>query len=204
MATNIMNTKYRLALLYGLIGGLMCILGIIVHIWSAPSSPPNKTTTSFGGAFSLLNGNGEPITEAIFADKPRAIMFGFTYCPDVCPAGLARMKTWIEADEIKEDKINFAFITVDPERDTPEVLAKYVGYFSDKILPLSGSPQQINDMLSAYGVYAKKVPLPNDNYTMDHHSAVFLFDSAGQFVEFIYAEDAQSVAIQKLKNLIAS
>ena len=182
---------------YALVGALMFALGATFF----SSSPPPREAGGFGGAFSLLDGDGKPVTEAVFAGKPHAIMFGFTHCPDVCPAGLARMRTWLDA--LGEDKkaVRFAFVTVDPARDSPEVLSRYVGYFSPDILPLSGDKEQIGAMLKAYGVYAKKVALESGGYTMDHHSAVFLFDDDGQFKEFIYADDPQQTALEKLSRL---
>jgi len=80
-------------------------------------------------------------------------------------------------------------------------LASYVANFSDDILPLTGAPEQVAAMLKSYGVYAKKVPLNGGGYTMDHHSAVFLFDEDGRFVEFIYMDDSQDTALEKLEEL---
>ena len=94
-------------------------------------------------------------------------------------------------------------MTVDPERDTPETLARYVGSFSSEILPVSEMPENTKNILNTHGVYAKKVPLSSGGYTVDHHTAIFLFDRRGNFVEFVYHNDDEKTALKKLKRLIA-
>ena len=200
-----MSTNRRLLLIYGIVGLLMIVLGAALFVLQLPSQKiAQQESQGIGGAFSLLDGEGHSVTEAVFGDKPRALMFGFTHCPDICPAGLSRMRTWLAALDDDGMHLRFAFITVDPERDTPPILARYVGYFSDEILPLSGGRDEIAAMLKAYGVHAQKVPLDGGGYTMDHHSSIFLFDGGGRFVEFIYTDDSQAIAMKKLRALIDS
>ena len=184
--------------LYAAVGALFFLLGFF--LFSHSSSDGNGG--GIGGRFVLQDGGGGEVTERIFADKPYAMMFGFTHCPDICPTGLSRMRSWQALLGERQDDLRYAFVTVDPERDTPAVLARYVAYFSDAIIPLSGTPPQIKEMLKKYGVFAQKVPLGGDNYTIDHHSAVFLFDAAGDFVEFIYYDDNREEAMRKIKQLL--
>lgn len=87
------------------------------------------------------------------------LFFGFTYCPDVCPTTLAELQGWLEALGEDAGKLNYAFVTVDPERDTPEVMRDYVWAFDERIMPLTGSREQIDAMIKAYRVYAKKYRL---------------------------------------------
>ena len=95
-------------------------------------APQREATTALqpgaplGGAFSLIDQRGEPVTEAIFREKPSVTLFGFTHCPDVCPTGLMEMAKWAEELGPDADKLRFVFVTVDPERDTPEVLRDYI------------------------------------------------------------------------------
>jgi protein SCO1/2 len=99
-------------------------------------------------------------------------------------------------------KLNYAFVSVDPERDTPEVMRDYVGAFDDRITPLTGSREQVDAMVKAYRVYAKKVPLDDGDYTMDHSAAVYLMNADNKFVGTIaYGEDEEN-AMKKLRRLI--
>jgi protein SCO1 len=161
-----------------------------------------KPLAAIGGPFELVNGNGETVTDKDMAGKPSIYLFGFTFCPDVCPTTLSEMQGWIAALGDDADKINYAFVTVDPERDTPEVMRDYVAAFDEKIVPLSGSREQIDKVLKAYRVYSKKVPLDDGGYTMDHSAAVFLMDANNQFVGTIAYGEAEDSALQKLRRLI--
>ncbi|WP_306027182.1 SCO family protein [Stappia sp. MMSF_3263] len=158
---------------------------------------------SIGGPFTMVDAAaGRTVTEADFKGKPTAYFFGFTFCPDVCPTTLAETQMWIEKLGPDADKVNFAFVSVDPERDTPEVMRDYVAAFDDRIRPLTGSPEQVEAMLKAYRVYARRVPLDDGDYTMDHSAAVFLMDSDNRFVGTIAYEEAPENAMAKLRRLI--
>ncbi|WP_422039842.1 SCO family protein [Roseibium sp.] len=159
---------------------------------------------AIGGPFELVDGNGETVTDATFAGKPLVLFFGFTYCPDVCPTTLSELQGWIEALGPDAEKLNYAFVTVDPERDTPDVMRDYVWAFDKRIAPLTGSREQIDAVIKAYRVYAKKVPLDDGDYTMDHSAAVYLMNSDNKFVGTIAYAEAEETALQKLRRLIAN
>ncbi|WP_306140877.1 SCO family protein [Roseibium sp. MMSF_3412] len=159
---------------------------------------------AIGGPFELVDGNGETVTDATFSGKPLVLFFGFTYCPDVCPTTLSELQGWIEALGPDADKLNYAFVTVDPERDTPDVMRDYVWAFDERIYPLTGSREQIDTVIKAYRVYAKKVPLDDGDYTMDHSAAVYLMNSDNKFVGTIAYAEAEETALQKLRRLIAN
>lgn len=157
---------------------------------------------AIGGPFELVNGNGETVTDKTFAGKPTVMFFGFTYCPDVCPTTLSELQGWIEALGDDAGDLNYAFVSVDPERDTPDVMRDYVGAFDKRITPLTGSREQINSVIKAYRVYAKKVPLDDGDYTMDHSASIFLMNADNRFVGTIAYGEAEETALQKLKKLI--
>lgn len=159
---------------------------------------------AIGGPFELVDGNGETVTDATFAGKPLVLFFGFTYCPDVCPTTLAELQGWIEALGPDADKLNYAFVTVDPERDTPDVMRDYVWAFDERIYPLTGSREQIDAVIKAYRVLARKVPLDDGDYTMDHSAAVYLMNSDNKFVGTIAYAEAEETALKKLRRLIAN
>lgn len=156
-----------------------------------------------GGPFELVDQDGQPVDQTMFDGKPYALFFGFTHCPEICPTSLYEMAGWIEAMGTEADKMGFAFITVDPERDTPDVLKDYLSAFSDKIVGLTGTEEQVQSTVKSYGVLAERVPLEDGDYTMNHTASVFLMNADGSFRGTIaYGEDAD-VAQKKLSNLIA-
>ena len=159
---------------------------------------------SFGVAeYDLVDQNGNPVDETVFAGHPSALFFGFTHCPEVCPTTMAEMSAWFEAlgDEGKD--LRAYFVSIDPERDTPAVLGDYVSWVSDRITGITGDPAQIAVMAKAWGVFYEKVPLDGGDYTMDHTASVFLLDRNGAFQGTIaYREDMQT-ALGKLRNLLA-
>ncbi|MTH96118.1 SCO family protein [Roseibium sp. RKSG952] len=158
--------------------------------------------SAIGGPFELVNAKGETVTDKDFADKPKVFFFGFTFCPDVCPTTLSEVQGWMEKLGPDADKLHYAFITVDPERDTPDVIGDYVSVFDDRIEALSGSPAQVDAALKAYRVYSRKVPLDDGDYTMDHSAVVFLMDKDNRFVGTIAYEESEDTAMMKLRRLI--
>lgn len=158
---------------------------------------------AYGAPFTLVDQNGEEITEAAFRGSPSAVFFGFTHCPEVCPTTLFELDGWLKqlGDEGKD--INAFFVTVDPERDTPDVIGSYVTNVSDRITGVSGEPEKVLAMAKAFGIYWKKVDLENGDYTMDHTASVMLLDRAGDFAGTIAYGENPETAIAKLKRLAA-
>lgn len=160
----------------------------------------------FGVPFALTDQDGKPITEAALQAQPTALFFGYTHCPDVCPTTLFELDGWLKKVDPDGDKMKAYFVTVDPERDTPEILKQYVSNVSQRITGVSGDPAKVMDMVKGFRIYAKKVPIdendPNGDYTMDHTASVFLLNRGGRFKGTIaYGEDPD-VAVKKLENLI--
>ena len=161
-------------------------------------------TPEIGGDFTLVNGDGQTMTQDDFLGRPLAVFFGFTHCPDVCPTSLFEMTTWIEKLGEDAENMRFAFVSVDPERDTPEVMRDYVGSFSDVIIPLTGSREQIDEVMKAYRVYAQRVELDDGDYTMDHSAFVYLMDAEGVMHDFVNFGASEEEAMEKLRALLAA
>lgn len=153
-----------------------------------------------GGPFTLVNHHGETVTEADFAGRPMLIFFGFTYCPDVCPFSLQVMGQALSLmDEDEASQFQPILISVDPERDTPEVLAEYVtsDVFPDNLTGLTGTPEQIASVAEAYRVYYARAEDESSaaGYTMDHSSIIYLMDSQGEFADvFTHTATPQEIA----------
>lgn len=160
----------------------------------------------FGVPFQLVAQNGQPITEKAFQDKPTALFFGFTHCPEVCPTTLFELNGWLHKVDPDGTKLNGYFVSVDPERDSPELLGQYIANVTDRVKGISGPPEKVNEMIKGFKVYAKKVPVdekaPNGDYTMDHTASVFLLDNGGRFAGTIAYGENPDVAVKKLENLI--
>ncbi len=155
-----------------------------------------------GGPFELINHRGEPITNEALANRVHAIFFGFTNCPDICPTTLYETAGWLKALDQDAEKIDFYFFTVDPERDTPEVLNDYVNAFDPRITAVTGNPDEIKKAVASYKAYAQKVELGDGDYTMDHSAFVMLFNSNGAFKGTIAYGEKNETALAKLRRLI--
>ena len=184
---------------------LAAVSGVLVYQQTAGNENSGaliEPLAAIGGPFELVDGNGETVTDATFAGKPTVMFFGFTYCPDVCPTTLSELQGWMEALGDDANKLNYAFVSVDPERDTPDVMRDYVWAFDKRITPLTGSQEQVDAMIKAYRVYAKKVPLDDGDYTMDHSAAVYLMNADNKFVGTIAYQEGEDTALPKLRRLI--
>ena len=187
---------HLLALLIGLAAGILTAVLLV----ALPSGTPTTQTSGkalIGGPFSLLDPAGKRVTEKDFAGRPMLVYFGFTHCPDVCPAGLQVIAAALDQLGDKAKDMTVLFITVDPERDTPELMGEYVASFRKDIVGLSGTPEDIAAVTKAYRVYVRKVPdekLPNE-YSVDHSSFMYLMDRNGTFERhFPHSVDAKALA----------
>jgi protein SCO1 len=182
---------------------LMGILALVAVAVGALAFNATRSTggQAYGAPFELVDQKGRPVTEAAFREHPSAVFFGFTHCPEVCPTTLFEMDGWLKAlgDEGKD--IRAYFVSIDPERDTPEVLDAYVGNVSDRITGLTGEPEKVAAMAKSFGIYARKVPTDDGDYTMDHTASVLLLNSAGDFEGTIAYGESRDAAVAKLKRL---
>lgn len=155
-----------------------------------------------GGPFSAVRTDGQAITHADLKGRPHALFFGFTHCPDVCPTTLYEGSQWLKELGDDGDDVDIYFVTVDPERDTVEVLSDYLSAFDPRIKGITGSREQISQIIKKWRVFAQKVPTEDDDYTMNHTATTFLMNSKGEFVRTIaYGEDSK-VAVDKLRKLV--
>lgn len=165
---------------------------------------PGIATTgmpAIGGPFSLVSQRGERVTRDTFEGKPTAYFFGFTHCPEVCPTTLFEMSRHLKELGSDADRLNVVFVTVDPERDTPELLKTYLESFDPRIVALTGTPEELAVAAKAFRITYRKVPVEG-GYTMDHTASVIVTDAKGDLVTLIdYHEDA-STALAKLKRAV--
>ena len=177
------------------------LLLIAVLVWSqfllkddVPTAAENSRAL-IGGPFTLTNHLNEPVNDTDYQGKYRLMYFGYTYCPDICPMDLqiiADALNLLEPEIL--DQITPMFISVDPERDTVDVMATYVNYFHDNLIGLTGTVEQIEAIKSEYRVYAEKAD-NTENYIVDHTSYTYFMDKDGKFLDhFNHAEDPEKMA----------
>jgi protein SCO1/2 len=172
----------RFLLILGIfLAGLVTVTTAVLIL--SPRSPVSTAgNTAVGGAFRLVDQAGRVVTEQDLKGRPSLIFFGFTHCPDICPTTLFEVSEVLTRLGADAERVNAVFITVDPERDTPELLGKYLGSFHPRLIGLSGDATATEAVIRAYRVYARKVPLEKGGYTMDHTAAVYLMNKDGAFI----------------------
>jgi protein SCO1/2 len=153
--------------------------------------------SSIGGPFTLTGSNGRTVTQKDFSGEPTLIFFGYTHCPDVCPTTLFEMSEVLRALG-PDNKAAALFITVDPERDTPNVLKDYLSSFDPRIIGVTGSREEIDPVLKEFRVYSRKVGNEGDDYTMDHTALVYLMDKQWRFVRPFRLDRKPEVAAAEL------
>jgi protein SCO1 len=163
-----------------------------------------QPSTKIGGPFMLIDDAGVQVTDAVLKGRPTVMYFGYTFCPDICPTTLTELAQWIHVLGADADKLNYVFVTVDPERDTPKVMHDYVSAFDWRIRGFTGTPEQIAKITSEYHVYYKRIPTSDGGYAMDHTAGLYLMDRTVRFFGFIPYEEKTDVAVAKLRKLMAA
>ena len=159
--------------------------------------------SAIGGPFQLVDQNGKTVTDADLKGKWSLVYFGYTHCPDACPTALNDISIALDELGPKRGAVRPVFITVDPERDTPEVLKAYVTAFDAPILALTGSPEEIAQAAKGYRVYYAKHPEAGGDYSMDHSSVIYVMDPEGRFTASFTHQSAPEEIAERLKKLLA-
>lgn len=167
-----------------------------------PIVATGPASIAIGGPFSLTDQNGRAVTEQDFRSRPMAVFFGFTHCPDICPTTLGEFAAYMEALGPDAERMHWVFITVDPERDTPEHLARYMAPFDPRIVALTGTVAQVTQAAQNFRVTFRRVPLESGGYTMDHSASTFLLDAQGRFAGTIDFHEPDAIALEKLRLLL--
>jgi protein SCO1 len=188
------------SILIGILVVMAAGVGYMTFDWYSRSS----STEAYGAPFTLTDHSGAEITEQAFQGQPSAIFFGFTHCPEVCPTTLYEMDGWLASLGENGNRIRAYFVTVDPERDTPEIMESYVTNVSERITGITGDPEKIAAMTKSFGIYSRKVELEGGDYTMDHTASVILLDRNGAFSGTIAYGENPDNALAKLRRLAGS
>jgi protein SCO1 len=152
----------------------------------------------FGGPFELTAADGKRFSSERLAGRPYAIFFGFTHCPDICPTTLLDVSNHLRDLGARADRLAIVFVSVDPERDTPEKLREYLASFDPRIVALTGTPDEISKVARAYRVFYEKVKT-SSGYTMNHSAAMLLIDQQGGFAGTVNFQEPQAIQLEKLR-----
>jgi len=176
------------------------------HFGPIGGSGKSANQVQIGGPFELTDHLGNPVTDSSYQGRYTLVFFGFTFCPDVCPTTLSTISAALDmlGDDVK--RVRPLFITVDPERDTPEYLREYLVHFHPGIVGLTGTPEQIKSVAKAYGVYYAKSLQEGDDpedYLVDHTSLTFFMDEDGEYAaHFSHSTQAKAMA-DKMKKILS-
>ncbi|MGB1997824.1 MAG: SCO family protein [Candidatus Puniceispirillaceae bacterium] len=183
--------------------------GLAVAVFLISDKIAKKTTLGIpqfqDNHIELIDQNGIARNEGDFADRPIALFFGFTYCPDVCPTTLtmlAAARDNLDSAGINTKALQIIFITVDPERDTPEQLKQYLSLFDANVTGLTGSPDKVRSVLQQFGVYAQKNGQGDADYLYDHSAAIFLYRGDGSFKGTIVHNEPIAFVTEKIKSIL--
>jgi len=198
------NLWRRLALMaLAAVVGLGVGYGLFEILDPARPNPSNQVVVSgkalVGGPFELINQDGQLVSEKDFAGRPMLIYFGYASCPDVCPLDLQKMGAALDLLGEAGAAIQPIFVSIDPERDTPEIMKAYTSHFSERLTGLTGSLEQVAVAAKAYRVYYAKTgedggaPIEGQNYWMAHSNLFYLMDGTGTFVTYFDADATPKV-----------
>ncbi|MEM1075490.1 MAG: SCO family protein [Pseudomonadota bacterium] len=177
------------------------VIGIMGGLWLATNGGQDgdqfaqcRSSTVAGGAgaiggpFELVNAQGETVTDTEVISEPSILYFGYTFCPDVCPLDVARNAEAVDVLQEKGMSVTPVFISIDPERDTPEVVGDYAFYMHEKMIGLTGSPEQVKAASQAYRTYYRAHESDDEFYLVDHSTFSYLVLPGHGFVEFFRRE----------------
>ncbi len=173
------------------------VAALVAFVLLRPDAPrPSDLYAEIGGPFQLVAPDGSTVSETSFPGRYLLIFFGFTYCPDVCPTELATMSAALDALGGDADRIQPLFVSVDPQRDTPEVMGQYTAVFDPRILGLTGSEAQVAAAAAAFRVYHERVePEGGGDYLVNHSAFTYLVDPDGNTVAVLPPQsDPQAMA----------
>jgi protein SCO1 len=193
------RTSRLMVIFTAFVAGLVVCLGVVVFVEGRSAGTGAVQAAAIGGPFKLIDQDGQPFSDQDLKGKTFLVFFGFTHCPDVCPTTLFEISEIMRRLGPEADRTAALFISVDPERDTPEAMKDYLSSFDPHLRGLTGDAAALAAVAKAYRVYYKKVPLEGGDYTMDHTAIVYLMDKQGRFVSPFNMRRTADVAAAELR-----
>lgn len=179
------------------------VAGLVAMQWLMPhgGEQAGSGQVSIGGPFTLTDQDGRTVSDRDFAGKLMLVYFGFTNCPDICPTGLQTIAIAMDGLAGDAARVQPILISVDPERDTPAVLKEYVQAFHERLIGLTGTPEQIAKVAREYRVYYQKVPLKESSlgYSVDHSGFIYLMDGQGRYLTHFRHDVAPDEMVKRIR-----
>lgn len=187
------------------VGAVLLLVGAAAAALLTELAPPRAVApaVAIGGPFTLTNGAGGTVTDRTYRGKWLLVYFGYTFCPDACPTTLNTISTALDQLGPLADRLQPLFITVDPRRDTPKVMADYVKAFNPRLVGLTGSADQIAAVAKEYHVYVSAHTQDGPNYLVDHSSFIYVMDPEGRFVTTLPGSAPSAQLAERLKQLVS-
>ncbi len=186
--------------------GVALLAGLGTALFNDKAAKPNGTFASLGGEFELVGNNGAVKLSDFRDDKLVLMFFGFTHCPDVCPISLTNVARAIKqlAPE-QAEQVQGMFVSLDPKRDTPEILANYVSFFNENFIGVTGTKSQVDKVVQQYGAIYRIVELDDSamGYSVDHSSRLYLIDKKGELVKLLYHDSKPDEIAQAIVATLA-
>ncbi|OLP42734.1 SCO family protein [Rhizobium oryziradicis] len=173
------------------------LIGII--IWVAADSP---RPGPFNARFQLVNDRGEAVDQSIFKGSPALVYFGYTHCPEVCPTTLFEMADWMKTLGPDGKPLKAYFFSIDPERDTPDIMHQYVSAISDRITGITGDPAEMKKVIDGWMIYAAKLPSEDGNYHMSHTISLLLIGPDGRLKDMIPYQTEKDQALATIRDAL--
>jgi protein SCO1/2 len=185
------------------VAAVLAAVGIAYVWWSNLGLVSSRMplSASIGGPFELTTQDGRRLSSAELKGRPFALFFGFTHCPDVCPTTMLELSNVIKQMGPDADRMRFFFVSVDPERDTPDLLKLYLSNFDPRITGLVGTPAEIAAVARSYRAFYEKVPT-KDGFTFNHTALVYLMDREGHLAGTLNYQEPEDVQVKKLRRLV--
>lgn len=180
--------------------GAVFALVFAAFVFITNNRPP-PSSAAIGGPFQLTAHTGQQVSEKDFLGRPFLVFFGYTHCPDICHTTLFEMSEILRAMG-PNAKVGALFVTVDPERDTPEALKDYLSNFDPRIIGVTGPRAAIDPVLQEYRIFSKRGPAKDDDYSVDHTTVVYLMDKNGRFVSSFNVARRPAEAARELERYL--
>ncbi|MGE0698665.1 MAG: SCO family protein [Hyphomicrobiaceae bacterium] len=197
-----MSPRAILATAAGAALAIAAMIGLTLALTGA-FTPGTGYRALVGGPFAMSTATGGRLTDRDLRGKPFAIFFGFTQCPDVCPTTMLEVANMMEKLGPDAERMRYLFVTVDPERDTAELLRDYLASFDRRIVGLLGTPDETAAIAKAYRIYYAKVPT-KESYTLNHTATMYLMDAEGRLAKTVSFGEDEGSRLKKVRDLIAA
>lgn len=173
------------------------LIGIMIWVGMDSARPG-----PFAAQFHLVNDQGQPVDQSIFKGSPALVYFGYTHCPEVCPTTLFEVADWLKALGPDGKPLKAYFFSIDPERDTPEILQEYLGAISNRITGITGDPAQMKKVIDGWMIYAAKLPSEDGNYHMSHTISLLLIGPDGRLKNMIPYQTDKDKALETIRSTL--